>query len=122
MSKPTPLEEILKLQQQIEALKGGAISELSARRAALQSELKSLDAELEALTGKPAGRRPRATPAIRSVTFQELKDLLLAAPNKALNIRRAGLDATNIRTLANLNPKDLQMGGKGAWPTVTLVR
>ncbi len=124
-SKPTvnPLAEIQKLQAQIASLKDSAIAELRARRSAIEQEIRSVEQELETLTGKPAGRGRRVgdTPAKRSLTFQELKDLLLSAPNRTISIRKQGLDATNIRTLANLNPRDLTLGGKGPWPTVTYV-
>ncbi len=117
------LEEISKLQAQIESLKETAIHELKERKAALEAELSALDDEIEKITGKPGkGRRFADTPGKRSLTFQELKDLLVVAPDRTLSVRKAGLDATNIRTLANLNPRELRLGGKGPWPTVTLVR
>jgi len=126
VTKPTnPLEEIQKLQAQIASLKDSAISELRARKSAIEEELHSIDGELEKLTGKPAGtrrgRRVGDTPLKRSLTFQELKDMLLNTPSKTLNIRKEGLDITNIRTLANINPRDLMLGGKGPWPTVSYI-
>jgi len=120
----TPLEEIQKLQAQIASLKDSAITELRARKSAIEAELKSIEGEIENLTGKAPGRRGRRsadTPAKRSLTFQELKDILLSRPNRALSIRKEGLDVTNIRTLANINPRDLVLGGKGPWPTVAYV-
>ena len=127
IAKPTanPLEEISKLQAQIALLKDSAIRELKDRKAALEHEINGLDHEIEKITGKPApGRRGRSldTPARRSLTFQELKDLLLAAPDRSISVRKAGLDSTNVRTLANLNPRELRLGGKGPWPTVTLIK
>jgi hypothetical protein len=116
--QPTPLEQIQKLQAQIAGLQGAAVVELKSRREAILVEIKAVNADLEGLTGKSTNRR---TPAVLSVTFQELKERLEAAPNRTLNIRRMGLDTTNVRTLANLHPKELELGGKGAWPTVFLV-
>jgi hypothetical protein len=87
-------------------------------------KLRSIEQEIEKLTGKAAGgrgRRSADTPAKRSLTFQELKDSLLATPSRTLSIRKQGLDVTNIRTLANINPRDLVLGGKGPWPTVTYI-
>jgi hypothetical protein len=122
MPKPTPLQEISKLQEQLSKLKDEAVVELTARESAIRTELKDIDAQIESLTGKPATRKGRATPAMRSITMQDLKDLMASSPHQTVNIRRAGLDATNIRTLANLHPKEIQLVGKGAWPTVGLVR
>ena|SRR5947209_3232154 len=125
-SNANPLEEISKLQAQIEELKQSAIEELRARKLAIDQEIHAIDREVERLTGKPAGgargRRLYDTPARRSLTFQELKDLLVEAPERTLSVRKAGLDSTNIRTLANLNPRELRLGGKGPWPTVTLIK
>jgi uncharacterized coiled-coil protein SlyX len=119
MPKPTPLQEIEKLQEQLSKLKDAAVVELNARVTQIRTDLKDIDAQLESLTGKPTTRKGRATPAMRSITMQ---DLLASSPNQTVNIRRAGLDTTNIRTLANLHPKEIQLGGKGAWPTVGLIR
>jgi hypothetical protein len=126
--KPTanPLEEISKLQAQIAQLKEAALQELRARKTTLEGEIAAIDHEIETISGKPVGGRRGAklfdTPARRSVTFQELKDLLLAEPDRTLSVRKSGLDSTNIRTLANLNPRELRLGGKGPWPTVTLIK
>jgi len=54
--------------------------------------------------------------------LSELKELLAAAPNKTLNIRKEKLELRNIKSLASVNPGLLKLGGKGAWPTVTLLR
>ncbi len=47
--------------------------------------------------------------------------LLAAAPDKTIHIRKAGLELANIKTLARVNPHLLRLGGKGAWPTVTML-
>jgi hypothetical protein len=122
MPKPTSLQEISKLREQLSKLKDEAVVELTARVAQIRAELKDIDGQLESLTGKPATRKGRATPAMRSITMQDLKDLLASSPYQTVNIRKAGLDTTNIRTLANLHPKEIQLGGKGAWPTVGLLK
>jgi len=105
IAKPDPLESIRVLQAQIDQLKESAIAELKARKEAILAEIGTIDADMEKLTGRPV----RNTPAIRSVTFQELKDLLQAEPTRALNVRRAGLDGTNVKTLANLHPRELDI-------------
>jgi chromosome segregation ATPase len=130
IAKPTanPLEEIAKLQAQIEQLKDGALQELKDRRAVLEQELKAVDAEIEKLTGKPPAvkrvRRASAVPGspARTPDLQELKEMLAAAPEKTLGIRKEGLDLRNIKILAEANPHLLKLGGKGPWPTVTLLR
>lgn len=134
MPTASPLQEISKLQQQIEALKEAAINELRARRTELESELKSVEDQIEQLTGKPARvRRPRGTSAPaagassevregKKPDLQELKELLAAAPNKTISLRKEGYDVRNVKVLAEANPHLLRMGGKGAWPEVTLLR
>ena len=137
MAIPNSLQEINKLQQQIEQLKDAAVSELKARRAELESELKSVESEIENLTGKPATvRRPRAyaAPSAGPVAsapeassgkkpdLQELKALLGAAPEKTISLRKEGYDVRNVKILAMANPHLLRMGGKGAWPEVTLLK
>ena len=54
---PTTLDEISKLKQQIAQLTTSAIDELNTNRNRLQEELKTIDAELEKLTGKPTRRK-----------------------------------------------------------------
>ncbi len=131
-----PLEEISKLQQQIESLKDAAVEELKARRIAIEEELKHIDSELEKLTGKaPRAKRGRRAPAEgaeaapaaeksagKKPDLQELKALLAAAPNKTISLRREGYDVRNVKVMAQANPHLLSMGGKGAWPEVTLLK
>ncbi len=118
------LEAIAKLQAQIGQLTESAITELRQRKGDLERELETIDSDLEKLTGKPSGRSRKSldTPAKKSVALAELRELLLAAPNQTLNIRRANLDFLNIKTLAYTNPSQLRLGGKAPWPTVTLVK
>jgi hypothetical protein len=127
MAKPTTsLDRIAALKAEIESLQQAAVTELMERRSALARELADVDAELAALTGKPADskrkyRRKEAGPG-KSLPLQELKELLAAAPDKTLNIRKEGLELANIKTLATANPHLLRLGGKGAWPTVTMLK
>ncbi len=124
----TSLDRIAALTAEIEALKKSAITELMERRNSLGQQLAAVDREISELTGgapepKRRGRKPGAvsTPG-KSLPLQELKEFLAAAPNKTANIRKDNLDLANIKTLANANPHLLKMGGKGAWPTVTLLK
>ena len=59
---------------------------------------------------------------LKSVPLQELKELLANAPEKTLSIRKEGLDLANIKTLVKANPTLLKLGGKGPWPTLTLLK
>jgi predicted nucleic acid-binding Zn-ribbon protein len=120
------LDRIAALKAEIESLQQSAISELMERRNALSHELAEVDAELSKLTGKAADtkrkyRRREAGPG-KSLPLQELKELLAVAPDKTLNVRKEGLELANIKTLATANPHLLRLGGKGAWPTVTLLK
>lgn len=120
------LDRIQQLKAEIASLEQAAIQELMDRRNGLTNELASVDAELARLTGKTVdARKPRAAGVKqigKSLPLQELKELLAGAPDKTLNVRKDGLDLSNIKTLAQANPTLLKLGGKGAWPTVTLLK
>lgn len=121
----SPTDRIAALRAEIESLQQAAISELMEKRNSLSQQLAAVDAELAALTGKPQEaktRARRATPSGKSLPLQELKELLAAAPGKTLNVRKEGLDLRNIKVLAEANPHLLKLGGKGAWPEVTLLK
>jgi hypothetical protein len=94
------------------------------RRNALSRELATIDSEIAKLTGKAVEGKRTRTPASpgRNIPLQQLKEELAAAPNKTLDIRKANLELRNIKVLANANPGLLRLGGKGAWPTVTLLK
>jgi hypothetical protein len=96
------------------------------RRNSLTHELATVDAEIAKLTGKAVqekkGRSAQPKTTAKSLPLQELKELLAEAPDKTLNIRKEGLELRNIKVLANANPHLLKLGGKGAWPTVTLLK
>lgn len=122
---PPAIEEIAKLQAQIQQLKGDALKELQNRKSSIEEELEAIEAELLNLTGKADGRRGKRgldTPAKRSLTYAELREMLAAAPERTLNIRKQNLDLLNVRTLVHANPQFLSLGGKAPWPTVSLVR
>ena len=120
------LDRILQLKSEIATLEQAAVQELMDRRNSLTHELASVDAEIAKLTGKSSSeRKPRSSQPKtvgKSLPLQELKELLAAAPGKTVNIRKDGLELRNIKVLANANPHLLRMGGKGAWPTVTLLK
>jgi hypothetical protein len=120
------LDRITELKAQIASLEQAAVSELMEKRNALSHELASVDAEIARLTGKPVEEKKPRSSAVKSggknPSLQELKDILAAAPNKTISIRKDGYDLRNIKVLANANPGLLKLGGKGAWPTVTLLK
>jgi DNA repair exonuclease SbcCD ATPase subunit len=126
MATTSSLERINQLKAEIASLEQAAIQELMERRNNLSREMATVDAELAKLTGKPVeGKKPRAAGSSangRNIPLQELKEELAAAPNKTLNIRKANLELRNIKVLAQANPGLLKLGGKGAWPTVTLLK
>jgi len=125
MANTTSLDRIAALTAEIENLKRSAVSELMEKRNSLTQQLAAVDAELADLTGKPLEtktRARRAGPSGRSIPLQELKELLASKSDKTVNIRKEGLEARNIKVLAQANPQLLRMGGKGAWPTVTLLK
>jgi len=126
MPTTSSLERIQQLKAELAKAEQAAIQELMERRNNLSREIATVDAELAKLTGKPVeGKKPRSTgsvPTGRNIPLQELKEELAAAPDKTLNIRKANLELQNIKTLARVNPGLLKLGGKGAWPTVTLLK
>ena len=120
----TSQERINQLKAELKKLEQAAIQELMEKRNQLSHELAGVDAELATLTGKPVeAKKTRSTSGPgRNIPLSELKELLAAAPNKTLNIRKENLELRNIKNLASVNPGLLRLGGKGAWPTVTLLR
>jgi hypothetical protein len=94
------------------------------KRADLQRELAAVDAQIAELTGTPVEKQAKVARELtgRSIPLSELKALLAAAPDKTISIRKEGLQLANIKTLATVNPHLLSIGGKGAWPTVTLLK
>jgi hypothetical protein len=126
MPTTSSLERLNQLKAEIASLEQAAIQELMERRNDLSRELAAIDAELAKLTGKPVeDKKIRATGPVttgRNIPLQELKEELEVAPDKTLNIRKANLELRNIKVLAEANPTLLKLGGKGAWPTVTLLK
>jgi hypothetical protein len=126
MSSNSSLERLQQLKAEIASLEQAAVQELMDRRNALTHELASIDAEIAKLTGKPVqekkARATRNSGPGKNIPLQELKELLAAAPGKTLNVRKEGLELRNIKVLATANPGLLRLGGKGAWPTVTLLK
>ena len=121
----TSLERIELLKAEIESLRNAAVTELTEKRKVLAEELASIDAQLAEITGKPTegAKRPRRTTGGgRSIPLQELKELLAKSPDKTVNIRKEGLELRNIKVLTSANPTLLRLGGKGPWPTVTLLK
>lgn len=124
-SNLSSLERIQQLKAEIASLEQAAIQELMDRRNALTNELATVDAELARLTGTPVKTKKMKSSSLKSgksLSLQDLKELLANAPDKTLNIRKEGLDLSNIKTLANANPTLLKLGGKGPWPTLTLLK
>lgn len=131
-SSPTPrigtLNSLDELIAAIARLQEKVIEELRQRRAWLRRELLEVDAELAELTWEPGTEAPEpsmapasATSTKRTVTLPELIAELEVAPGRTLNIRKASLEAKSIKALIKAHPQLLKLGGKGAWPTVTLL-
>jgi chromosome segregation ATPase len=121
------VDRLSALKAQIKELENSAVAELTEKRNSLREQIAEVDDQLASLTGKPAGekssrRRRAAAPEPRNLPLQELKQILAEAPDRTLNIRRENLDLRNIKVLAEANPTILRIGGKGAWPTVTLLK
>lgn len=119
------LKRIEELKAQIAKLEEDALRELRDKRTALIEELKSVDAQIAAFTGAPAQpktrKRAEREPA-RTISLQELKEMLLKAPDKTVSIRKENLDLKNIKTLVQANSNVLKLGGNGPWPTVTILK
>lgn len=125
-ANPNALEEITRLQKQVEDLRQAAVEELKFRRAQLERELSEVDHELVKLTGNGTNGKRRGRPSrpILRVAppLEELESRLAKQPDLTLNVRKDGLDLAHIKSLAAQNPDLLRLGGKAPWPTVTLLR
>lgn len=104
---------------------------LQGRRERLIQELASVEADLADLADGQRAEAPKTEKKARAtasaanpkeITLAELIAELEAAPEHTLNIRKANLDGKHIKALIKANPELLHLGGKGAWPTVTLVK
>jgi septal ring factor EnvC (AmiA/AmiB activator) len=126
MPTTSSLDRIAQLKAEIASLEQAALQELMERRNALSRELATVDAEIAKLSGKlvegKKGRSSSSASPGRNIPLSELKELLAEAPDKTLNIRKENLELRNIKVLATANPGLLKLGGKGAWPTVTLLK
>jgi hypothetical protein len=118
------LDRIQELQKEITSLQAQALRELRAERDGLATRVAAIDTQLEELTGAGAPKKAAEERELngRSIPLSELKELLAAAPDKTISIRKEGLQLANIKTLARVNPGLLRMGGKGPWPTVTMIK
>jgi hypothetical protein len=124
-NKSTTNQRIQALQAQISSLQDEELQALRDRRDALLHEIGLLDAEIAGFGGKSASRKngaPAKKPFGKALALHELKELLAAAPDHTISLRKVGLELANVRTLSAANPLLLQMGGIGAWPTVTLLK
>jgi hypothetical protein len=119
------LDALDELIAEVANLQKAVVQELLERRARLCRELADVDAELAELDGSPAPAKKKApsksrASGARKLSLPELAAELETAPGHTLNIRKANLDVKHTKALAKANPKLLQLGGKGAWPTVML--
>src|SRR4051812_37609400 len=97
-ANPSTVSKIQQLQAEIEELRQRATRELKEKRVELEQQLVEVDAEIRKLTGKSLpslAPQRRREPTGRSVPLQGLKDLLAAAPDKTLNLRKEGLEVRN---------------------------
>jgi len=113
-------DRLQQLQAEVAKLQQAAVHELMDRRHAITRELAAVDSEIAKLKGKP-GQGKKTGPG-QIVSLLELKEMLAAAPDRTLSIRKENLEVSNIKKLAKLHPIMLRLGGKGAWPTVTLLK
>lgn len=119
-------DRIAALKTEIASLEQSAVQELTARRDDLTAELARVDADIALLSGEPVekskreGRPPK--PARKQISFELLKTMLREFPGRTMNIRKERYDARQIKSLATAHPESLTIGGKGPWPTVTLVK
>ena len=125
MSQPSQnIDRIAALRAEIAHLEQQAVHELISKRERLKEELDHLDAEIHRITGKAprgprgGGGKPRSG---RTVSFEELKQMLESAPGRTINVRKLKLDFAAIKGYAKSHPNTLKLAGKGPWPTVTLV-
>lgn len=115
------LQRINALKAEIASLEQAAVSELHARRITLLQELEHLDSEIARITGKaPKSAKTRGARSGRSLSLQELKEILEKAPGRTINVRKEKIDFAGIKVIAQANPHLFELGGKGPWPTVTL--
>ena len=120
--KLTLQQQIEALQKQMEALDQESIHELKLKLSDARKVVTSLEAELEHLTGKPAGETKTKRVRRPSITDEHLQPQLLAVMAKngreGMNARQLAehlhQDAIRVRKFIKDNPKLLKKTGAGA--------
>lgn len=121
MPTKSATDKIKELKEQLVVAELEATQELRDREAKLLEQLEEVRAQIAEITGE----EPRAQKAPKKkgklVSSDRLKELLNAAPEKTLSLRKEGLDLDCVKKLAAEFPKEFQIAGKGPWPTVSLI-
>jgi TolA-binding protein len=121
-------EQIAEYQAKIKELQSLKLNKYNAELITVEARAKELRKLISDIEGIPYehstgyGGKPKAEKTQgKQVTASRLKELIEEA-NGELNIRKGGYDTAQIKKLVADNPTLFNLGPKGPWPTVSLVR
>jgi hypothetical protein len=116
MAKPSPLDEIKKHQDAIAALKNDAVSGLKAEKSALENQVRALDAQISALTGKAPGektRKPRS-PSVPVSIDDIVKHIKSGVTNNNALAKATGASSAKIKAVVKADGKKAGITSSGA--------
>jgi len=101
MAKTSALDEIKKHQDAIEALKSDAVNTLKAEKAALENQIRSIDAEIGSLTGKAveAPTRRKRSPSVAITIDDIIKHIKAGVTNNNQLAKVTGASAAKIKAV-----------------------
>jgi hypothetical protein len=101
MAKPSPLDEIKKHQDAIASLKSDAVSALKAEKAALENQIRSVDAQITSLTGKASDgpTRRKRSPSVNVSIDDIVKHIKGGVTNNNKLAKATGASAAKIKAV-----------------------
>jgi hypothetical protein len=101
MAKPSPLDEIKKHQDAIASLKNDAVAALKSEKAALENQIRSVDAQITALTGKASDgpTRRKRSPSVDVSIDDIVKHIKSGLTNNNKLAKATGASAAKIKAV-----------------------
>lgn len=101
MAKPSPLDEIKKHQDAIASLKSDAVTALKAEKSALENQIRSVDAQISALTGKAVEgpTRRKRSPSVNVSIDEIVKHIKAGVTNNNKLAKATGASAAKIKAV-----------------------
>ena len=116
MAKLSALDEIKKHQDAIATLKSDAVSALKAEKASLESQLRSLDSQISALTGKPSegATRRKRSPSVNVSIDDIVKHIKAGVVNNNQLAKATGASPAKIKAVVAKEGKKAGITSSGS--------